>query len=161
VGDSLYALAGKGGGSVIGLAGPTIVQDAHLADLLRNDPAIASTLRRAEACRVMLYSPGAVTPDSVLTRSGYVTAAQLEALRSAGAAGDVMSHFIRADGTVADAGLDQRTLSISLDAVRACPAVIAVASGEAKAAATASAVTSGLCTAIVTDSSIAAAVLGG
>jgi deoxyribonucleoside regulator len=159
VGDSLYVMANKGGGRVRGLAAPTMVEDARLAALLRDDRAIQSTLKAAEACRVMLYSPGAAAADSVLVQSGYRTAEQMEALGQAGAVADVMSHFILSDGTPVDPELDARTLSLSLDAVRRCPTVIAVATGEEKKAATVVAVTAGFCTTLITDSSIAAALL--
>ncbi|MDR1386622.1 MAG: TetR family transcriptional regulator [Propionibacteriaceae bacterium] len=157
VGDSLHALAEKGGGTVRGLAAPTIVESARLADLLRQDAAGAGTLRAAQACRSMLYSPGTAEPDSVLVESGYVSLQRMEQLRQAGAVGDVMSHFISADGQLVDPELDARTLSIDLDLVRRCPAVLAVASGAAKQAATVAAVKAGLCTGLITDSAIAAA----
>jgi deoxyribonucleoside regulator len=157
VGDSLYALALKGGGGVRGLAAPTILENADLAALLRQDAAVASTLRAAEACRLMLYSPGTAEPDSVLVESGYVSGQDMERLRLAGAVGDVMSHFIAADGSPVDPELDARTLSVKLDLVRRCPVVLAVASGPAKRAATVAAVRSGLCTGLITDSAIAAA----
>jgi deoxyribonucleoside regulator len=161
VGDSLYVLADKGSGRVRGLAAPTIVEDVQLADLLRRDRAIQSTLKAAAACRVMVYSPGAAAGDSVLVRSGYRTAEEMTALGAAGPVADVMSHFILSDGTVADPELDARTLSIDLDAVRRCPTVIAVATGEEKTAATQIAVSAGLCTTLITDSAIAAALLAG
>jgi deoxyribonucleoside regulator len=157
VGDSLYALAQKGGGAVRGLPAPTILENADLAALLRQDAAVASTLRAAEACRLMLYSPGTAEPDSVLVESGYVSPARMDQLRRAGAVGDIMSHFIADDGTAVDPELDARTLSVKLDLVRRCPAVLAVASGPAKQAATVAAVRSGLCTSLITDSAIAAA----
>ncbi|MDR0417728.1 MAG: TetR family transcriptional regulator [Propionibacteriaceae bacterium] len=159
VGDSLYALAAKGGGAVRGLAAPTIVERADLARLLRADRSAASVLQAAEACRTMLYAPGTVDPDSVLVRSGYVTAAEMRAMAAAGAVGDVMSHFIAGDGSLADPDLDARTLSISLDAVRRCPTVIAVATGERRQAAALAAVRAGLCTTLITDSAVAAALL--
>ena len=160
VGESLYALAEKGGGSVRSLAGPTILEDARVARLLRSDGSIAGTLKAAEACRVMLYSPGSVSPDdSVLVRSGYLSAEQMRLMEESGAVGDVMSHFITIDGSIADPGLDARTLSMNLDAVQRCPNAIVVAAGARKALATRAAVTAGLCTTLIVDGVIATALL--
>ena len=155
VGDSLYALAEKGPGTVRSLAGPAILDSVGTAHALRGEASIARTLNLAERSPVMLFSPGTVGPDSVLVQSGYVGAEQITALSARGVVGDVMSHFILADGTPADAELDARTLSISLDSLRRCPTVIAVATGEQKKAATLAAVTAGLVTHLITDSSIA------
>ena len=69
--------------------------------------------------------------------------------------GEMAEGVVLADGTPADADLDARTLSISLDSLRRCPTVIAVATGEQKKAATLAAVTAGLVTHLITDSSIA------
>lgn len=159
VGDSLYTLAERGSGTVRHLPGPTIVDSLELADLLRKDASISTTLRLAEACRVMLYSPGSVDADSVLVQSGYVSPEQVEAAQAHGVVGDVMSHFVDATGTPVLAELDRRTLSIDLDAVRRCPHVIAVASGTHKIAATRAAVSAGLCTTLITDGAVATALL--
>jgi deoxyribonucleoside regulator len=156
VGDSLYVLAEKGPGAVRSLAGPAILDSVGTARALRSEASIARTLTLAERSPVMMFSPGTVGPDSVLVQSGYLVADQITALGALGVVGDVMSHFILSDGSLADPDLDARTLSISLDALRRCPTVIAVSTGDQKKAATLAAVTAGLVTHLVTDSSIAA-----
>lgn len=155
VGDSLYALAEKAPGTVRSLAGPAILDNLGTARALRSEASIARTLTSAERSPVMLFSPGTVGPDSVLVQSGYVGPEQITALSALGVVGDVMSHFILPDGTLADTDLDARTLSISLDAIRRCPTAIAVATGEKKMAATLAAVAAGLVTHLITDSAIA------
>jgi len=159
VGNSLYALAEKGPGTVRALAGPTILGSARTAKALRRDASIAGTLAAAERSAAMLFSPGAVDPDSVLVQSGYIGADQIADLSDLGVVGDVMSHFILEDGTPADQDLDERTLSISLDAVRNCPTVIGVVTGDKKKAATLAVVKAGLVTTLITDSCIPAYVL--
>jgi len=74
-------------------------------------------------------------------------------------AGDVMTHFLAADGSVADPDLEARTLSIGLDVVRRCPTVVAVAAGDQKKAATLAALAGGLATTLVVESSIASYLL--
>lgn len=159
VGDSLHVLAEKGPGSVRSLTAPTIVQDPELARSLREEVSIQRTLAAAAAARVMLYSPGSVSEESVLVGSGYLDPAQIADWQRRGVVGDVMSHFITADGKIADPELDQRTLSIDLAAVRHCPTVIAVAWGTAKAEVTRAVAQAGLCTTLIIDSAIATALL--
>ena len=155
IGDSLHALAEKGPGTVRALAGPAILEGEATARALKSEASIARTIDLAERSPVMLFSPGTVGPDSVLVQSGYVSADQMSTLQDIGVVGDVMSHFLLPDGMPADLDLDARTLSISLDAVRRCPTVIAVSTGEPKKAATLAAIRAGLVTTLITDSSIA------
>ncbi len=159
VGDSLHVMAKSGGGTVRGLAAPTILQDASAAKLLRADRSVSATLKAAEASRLMLFSPGSVDANSVLVQSGYISVTQMHEMEAAGVVGDVMSHFITADGNLANPELDMRTLSMSLDAVRRCPTSIAVAIGAQKAEITRTVVTSGLCSTLIIDSVIAKALL--
>lgn len=159
LGESLYQLAERGPGTVRTLAGPTIVESPELAALLRKDSSINSTMRAAESCRVMLYSPGSVDSESVLVQSGYVTMQQIQDAHRSGVVGDVMSHYVDSFGHPVLSDLDQRTLSISLNVVKRCPNVIAVATGDHKIEATRAAVSAGLCTTLVTDSTIAQAIL--
>jgi DNA-binding transcriptional regulator LsrR (DeoR family) len=56
-------------------------------------------------------------------------------------------------------GLDERRMGISEGALRAIPTVIAIATGSAKITATRAVLRSGMVSAIVTDTEIAAAVL--
>lgn len=159
VGDSLHVMARSGTGTVRGLAAPTIMQDASAARLLRADRSVAATLRAAEASRIMLFSPGSVDANSVLVQSGYLSVDEMHEMEASGVVGDVMSHFVTADGNLADPELDSRTLSMSLDAVRRCPTSIAVAIGTQKSEITRTVVTSGLCNTLIVDSAIARALL--
>lgn len=159
LGESIYTLAERGPGTVRGLAAPTLVDSAELARLMRKDNAIGDTLRAAESARVMLYSPGTVDSDSVLVQSGFVSPEQISQIQQLGVVGDVMSHYIDPHGVPANADLDARTIALGLEFVRKCPNVMAVATGRQKIAATRAAVTAGLCTTLITDSTIAAALL--
>ncbi|SER99203.1 deoxyribonucleoside regulator [Propionibacterium cyclohexanicum] len=159
IGNSLHVMAESGGGTVRRLEAPTILEDAWAAKLLRADRSVAATFRAAESCRVMLFSPGSMRPESVLVQSGYLSVEQMDEMRRAGAVGDVMSHFITPAGTPAAPELDDRTLSIPLSAVRSCANSIAVAAGVEKAECTRAVVLSGLCTTLIVDSAIAKALL--
>lgn len=159
-GNSLHRLAHTGRGTVHAMTAPTIVESVELAQMLRGEVSVARTLRAAEACRLVLYSPGSVDPESVLVKSRFLSREQVLALQQRGAVGDVLSHFIDADGRVVDEELDARTLSMGLPALRTGARVVAVSSGERKLAATRAVLGAGLCTTLVTDAHLAALLLG-
>ena len=73
--------------------------------------------------------------------------------------GDVVGRFIDANGNIVDPGLDERTMGLSLEQLRAAANAIFVVSGEAKHPVARAVVTSGLCTVIVTDEATALALL--
>lgn len=159
VGMALRVIAERGPGRARMMPAPTILQSAALASQLRRDPAVATTLELAANARTIVFSPGSATSASVLVDSGYLDADEVNRLQGLGVVGDVLSHFIDADGQVADADLDARTISISLDALRGCPNAIAVVSGPEKAAVARAIMTAQLCTTIIIDAELASAAL--
>ena len=108
---------------------------------------------------MIVYSPGAATSTSVLVASSYLSADDVNRLKGQGVVGDVLSHFVDQDGRLVDPELDSRTLSISLDALRACPSSIAVVTGQEKIPVAKAVLSSGLCKTVITDADIAGAVL--
>lgn len=159
VGRSVVAMAELGRGRAMTLQAPTILDSAELCAMLRNDTALARTLRTASEADLIIYSPGPAKKDSVLVSAGHISAEDMRRLRAAGAGADVMSHFIDAAGQPVDRSLDARTLSIDLDAVRSASRVIAVAAGPGKTEAVHTILSGRMCTELITDSEVAQAVL--
>ncbi len=160
VGRSVVLMAELGRGRAITLQAPTILESAELCSMLRADSAVSRTLQMASHADLLVYSPGPADTGSVLVGAGHVSPAGMARLREAGAKADVMSHFVDSSGQPVDPGLDARTLSMDLDAIRRAPRVIAVAAGLEKAEGIGAVLAAGLCTEVVTDSEVAEAVLG-
>jgi len=149
--DVALSIARSGHGRATLLPLPAIVEHASTRRALYAESAVQATLARARDADALLFSLGALTPDSVLVQSGAVSAAELERLRGAGACGDVLGHYVTPDGRVADADVESRTVGLTLVDLRASSQAIAVAAGPAKAAVISAALTSGLCSVLVTD----------
>ncbi|CAA9318909.1 MAG: Transcriptional repressor of the fructose operon, DeoR family [uncultured Friedmanniella sp.] len=158
--DVALSIARSGGGRATLLPLPAIVEHASTRAALYAESSVRETLARARAADALLFSLGALTRESVLVQSGAVSPAELERLRAAGACGDVLGHYVTPDGTVADADVEARTVGLTLDDLRASSRAIAVASGPAKADVIAAALTSGLCSVLVTDEDAARRALG-
>lgn len=159
VGQALRTMAERGPGQVRLMPAPTIVQSARLGRALRADPSVATTIEAAAHARTIVFSPGSATSTSVLVDSGYLTVDEVAGLTSRGVVGDLLSHFIDADGQIVDADLDDRTISMDLAALRTCPHSIAVVTGTEKVAVTAAMLTAGYCRTLITDTEVASAVL--
>jgi deoxyribonucleoside regulator len=87
----------------------------------------------------------------VLVDSGYLTADDVSALVRRGAVGDVVGRYIDATGAIVDPRLDERTVGLPLERLRAARLSVAVIAGPAKHAVASAVVSSGLCTVLVTD----------
>ena len=123
------------------------------------DRTVAEVLRRASGADAYLYSAGVADESSVLVDSGYLGADDVAELVRKGAVGDVVGRYIDAQGNIVDASLDERTVGLGLDELRAAKTAIFVVAGTGKHDIARAVVTSGLCTVIVTDESTAQALL--
>lgn len=153
-------LAAKLGASLRLLHAPLLVESETTAFALRQERAVAETLRQARRVNVALIGIGSVDPAlSSLRRAGYLTAADLVALRQAGAVGDVLARALDAEGRPLDHPLNRRVIGLALEDLKRIPLVIAVAGGAAKAPAIRAALRGGYVDLLVTDAAAAAAVL--
>jgi deoxyribonucleoside regulator len=149
--DIAGRIASAGGGTVTLLPAPAIVEREAARRVLESEPSVARTLALAGRADAVLFSLGALSEDSVLVESGYLSPADVAALAERGAVGDALARFIRADGTIADAALDRRTLGLELADLRRITTRIAVAGGQSKQTVISAALSSGLCNVLVTD----------
>ncbi|WP_441959345.1 sugar-binding transcriptional regulator [Mycolicibacterium houstonense] len=153
------SIAHSGNGRATLLPVPAIVERVETRDALYAEGFVQDVLARARTADALLFSLGALGATSVLVESGAVTPGELTLLESAGACGDVLAHYITATGELAYPDIDSRTVGLSLDDVRQAGCAIAVAAGTHKVPVVNGALTSGLCSVLITDEPTAEAVL--
>lgn len=149
--NTAMTMAQKAHGHAILLPSPAILEQVETKRAIEADRTVAGVLEIAAGASAYLYSAGVADESSVLVDSGYLTPADVAALVSRGAVGDVVGRYIDANGNIVDPALDERTVGLSLDQLRAADNAIFVVAGESKHAVARAVVTSGLCTVIVTD----------
>jgi deoxyribonucleoside regulator len=145
------SIAHTGDGHAILLPVPAIVQRASTKDALYTEGFVSETLARARSADALLFSLGALGPRSVLVQCGAVSGDELDRLQTAGACGDVLGHYVTDDGSIAEDDMESRTVGLTLDDLRAASQAIAVASGPDKARVITAALSSGLCSVLITD----------
>lgn len=145
------SIAHSGEGRETLLPVPAIVEQVATKSALDREPFVKEVLNKGRAADVLLFSLGALDSESVLVESGAITEQELTRLQSAGACGDVLAHYITSDGQIADADLESRTMGLSLDDLRQARCAVAVASGPRKTGVISGALTSGLCSVLITD----------
>jgi len=137
---------------------PAIV-DSEAAPALMQESSIRMALELARSVDVAVFGIGYPSRQSILFQAGYYDTDKLEALRAAGAVGDILSRYFDSHGRICDPDLDRRTIGLTLEELRSIPTAIAVAVGEEKAAGILGALRGSYCNVLFTDEQTARAVL--
>ncbi|TPI60162.1 sugar-binding transcriptional regulator [Mesorhizobium sp. B3-1-3] len=128
---------------------PLVLSTEELAQGLRAEPVIRDQLAGIADCDLALYSVGAVDADSHLVKCGALSAGEMEALRSQGAAGVIAGQIIDAKGEVLDCSYNRRVISAELASLRAIEKRLMVVQEDTKFEPLLAAVAGGLCTHLV------------
>jgi len=139
---------------------PAIVDTAELKQAITSDRHIAKTLKLAREADIAAFTVGAFGSKSVLVQADYFEEAEVQDLIEQGAVADICSRLIKADGSICSPELDDRTIGIELEELKAKPYSIAVAGGTDKAQAIKAGLAGGYFFSLVTDEDVAATLLG-
>lgn len=151
-------LTRKTGGRAYPLHAPLLVRTPAMAEELRGDPSLADAIGRFERLTVALVGIGSWQPPKS-SLYGEFTEAERAELAAAGAAADICTIVVDADGRELASAALGRTVGIAADELRRVPEVVAVAGGDEKIAAIGAALRSGLVRTLVTDSHTARALI--
>ena len=113
-------------------------------------PSIAETLRLAAGSDLMLVGIGTAVGEASLVSSGMIDAADVEAVRRAGGAGEMLGHFFDAQGRPVVTDLARRTVTVPLESLRG-RRIVALAGGTVKVEAIRAVLASGLLSGLITD----------
>jgi lsr operon transcriptional repressor len=135
-------------------AAPIYVSSQKVRDMLLEEDAVRETYERARQSDLAMLTCGDLTESLALTY-GINNPEHVRALRAAGAVGDMLGHFIDADGAPVDHSLNRRTVAISLDDLRRIQRVLLVSGGENKFVVTRAALRGRYPSVLVTDENTA------
>ena len=105
-------------------------------DILMADDVAQHAIRLFDQVTTALVGIGSIEPSPLLAQSGNIFAPQeLELLRQANAAGDILLRFFDQNGNLVETGLEKRVISMSLEQLSKVSRAIGVAGGSRKYAA--------------------------
>jgi DNA-binding transcriptional regulator LsrR (DeoR family) len=140
------------------LHAPVIVDSVAIKHAMVNASAINASLIAATKSEVALVGIGAVDEEATLARGGHVSARDLDDLLAHGAVGSMNARFFDITGSSVPV-VDDRTIAISWDDLRAIPSVVAVAAGDPKVEAIIGALHTRCLDVLITDQRTARALL--
>lgn len=118
---------------------------------LARDSIISQALSAARSAELMLFGVGSVSTSTTLFEGAYIDATILDELRSLDAVGEIGGRFYNLAGTAVTSSLVERTVSVPLDDVRACPTSILISGGTHRRESILGALRGGYATILVTD----------
>ncbi|MGM9526773.1 MAG: sugar-binding transcriptional regulator [Oscillospiraceae bacterium] len=134
---------------------PLYTSSAELSEALRNEPAVADVARMSSLSDLTVVGIGGMNNDATIVSSGVLSMNDFNYLRMKGAVGDILSHFLDADGNIVSEDFECRLISTPLDWLVRCKNVICVAAGEEKVAAIRAAMKKSYINILVTDEATA------
>jgi DNA-binding transcriptional regulator LsrR (DeoR family) len=154
-------LAGRLGATYRYLHAPGLLRSKAARDSLLAEPAVAEVLQRAQTADIAMVGIGTVGTGSsskILDGLG-LSATERAAFLAAGPVGDACCRFYDTDGHPVRGAVHDRVLAIELDQLQRIPTVIGVATGTEKSPGVLGALRGGLVDGLVTDASLALALL--
>lgn len=146
-----------GGGKAYPLYVPLLLEDEQSASALRRQAAISAVIQRFESITVAVAAIGSWVPaDSQLLRA--LSPAVRDRYLSRGIVGDICATLLSDDGSIVE-DLQPRSIAIHASQLRRTREVVIAAGGAHKARTVRAAIRAKLCTTLVTDSSLAKALL--
>ena len=95
------------------LTAPVFAPDRPTRESLMAHSGIAEIFSRARSLDMAIVSVGALTPNSVFYEYGLLTRPEIASLEAAGAVGDVLCHFVDAEGRIVRHPVNDRVLAVN------------------------------------------------
>ena len=143
------------------LTAPVFVASEATRNALWAEPGLHDLLERARRVDLAVVSVGDVSEDSTLFREGLLPRSQLASLIAAGAVGEVLCHFLDADGNVVDHPVSRRVVAVGLEDLRRVPKIVIAAGGRHKVEAIRAVLKATRARVLITDETAAQGLLRG
>ena len=111
------------------LTAPVFAPDRDTRSALMTHPGIAEIFSRAKALDMAVVSVGALKPHSAFYEYGLLKQAEIASLEEAGAVGNVLCHFIDAEGHIVPHPVNERVLAVNPMDLRVTRNVVLVSGG--------------------------------
>lgn len=156
--EVIRRIADRSSVNTVALFCPLFAASTTMANLLRDEPAIHRTMALYPQLALTVLSVGSWDPP-ITQLAGFFSPEDRAELTDRHARAEIAGIFVRDDGSLVDAAVVERRISVSVTELLGTPRVLAVAGSLEKVGALAAVARSGLVSALVTDDQAATALL--
>ncbi|MCW6507505.1 sugar-binding transcriptional regulator [Lichenifustis flavocetrariae] len=154
-----WRFADRLGAECFMMAAPVYAPDARTREALVNHSGMEDVFSHAERLDLALVSVGELSPGSTLSRYNLASKEELASLTRAGAVGDILCRFIDAEGRLLDHPLNDRVISAPPTMLRKARRIVLASGGWEKTAAIRAAIRLLTPEVLITDETVAEALV--
>lgn len=114
------------------MAAPVYAPDKRTREALISHSGLAEVFARAQKLDIAVVSAGDLTSNSVFSQYGLLTSDEIASLVAAGAVGDVLCHFIDAEGNIIDHPVNERVIAVNPLSLRGTRHIVLASGGLQK-----------------------------
>ncbi|MDC7125709.1 MAG: sugar-binding transcriptional regulator [Spirochaetales bacterium] len=134
---------------------PLLASSPEMAQAIRDEATINEIFQMASIASLTVVGIGGLHENSTIFKTGTLTTNDMLYLKTHGAVGDILSHFIDKDGKLIQTDIEDRLISMPLETLKSFKTVIGVAAGEHKISAIKGALRGHYCNILITDANTA------
>lgn len=157
--ESAWQLAEAIGGDCFLLPVPVYADLPAHREAFMSQRAVQDVVLRARRASLAVLSVGTLSNDSPIANYGYIKPSELDELRAAGAVGDILCHFIDADGKPVDHAVNRRVCAFPIEQLGDMHNMMLVSGGREKVDVMKAALTGLNISVLITDESAAKGLL--
>ncbi|MGN6537901.1 MAG: sugar-binding transcriptional regulator [Mesorhizobium sp.] len=157
--ESAWDLAEKIGADCYLLPVPVYADMPAQRDAFMSQRSVEDVMLRARRANMAVLSVGSFSNESPIANYGFIKPSEFEELKAAGAVGDILCHFVDAEGRLVDHDVNRRVCAYPLQALSDIRKVLLVSGGADKVDVMRAALTSIKVSALVTDENAAKGLL--
>ncbi|MDD2957599.1 MAG: sugar-binding transcriptional regulator [Lachnospiraceae bacterium] len=138
---------------------PLLMQTPEIVRAVEKEPSVDQILNMTALAKMTIFGIGGMDDNATIIKNGLLNHNDFLLLNMKGAVGDMLCHFIDANGCLVPSDIEDRLISTSLDALKNLDNTIAVAAGKDKAKPILAALRGGYLDTLITDEATAASIL--
>ena len=159
--ECAWELAEKIGAECYLLPVPAYADRPDQRDMFMRQRSVQDLIFRARRANIAVISVGSLAPDSPIANYGFIKPSELEELQAGGAVGDILCHFVDAEGRPVDHEVNRRVCAYPLQDLSEIPNIILVSGGQEKVAVMRAALANTKVSVLITDEDAAKGLLNG
>ncbi len=134
---------------------PLLASTPEMAAAMLAESSVSEIIRMASLSSFTLVGIGSMDDSATIIKSGMLSQADLLQLRTSNAVGDVLCHFLGADGQLISTPIEDRLIATPLSGLKAMPNVVGLAAGSQKVEAIRAVLRGGYLDVLITDEATA------